>query len=108
VDDNQFTALKIKDEDNVATLFCEAVALQVVQVRDRQGRVQPLTLLQDIPYGHKVAVAHIRKGKPVTKYGEQIGVATCDIRPGEHVHVHNIESTRGRGDWKEKGDGNEV
>jgi hypothetical protein len=24
------------------------------------------------------------------------------------VHVHNIESTRGRGDWKEKGDGNEV
>ncbi len=32
------------------------------------------------------------------KYGQVIGRATADIAVGEHVHVHNIESTRGRGD----------
>jgi len=32
------------------------------------------------------------------KYGEPIGIATRDIRSGQHVHVHNLESARGRGD----------
>ena len=32
------------------------------------------------------------------KYGEVIGAATRDIRVGEHVHVHNVEGKRGRGD----------
>ena len=34
----------------------------------------------------------------VRKYGEIIGLATKDIQQGEYVHVHNIESCRGRGD----------
>jgi altronate dehydratase small subunit len=34
----------------------------------------------------------------VIKYGETIGLATSDISPGEHVHVHNVEGQRGRGD----------
>jgi altronate dehydratase small subunit len=32
------------------------------------------------------------------KYGEIIGKATTDIKPGQHVHVHNVAGTRGRGD----------
>jgi altronate dehydratase small subunit len=40
----------------------------------------------------------IGKGDDVVKYGEIIGRATADIAKGEHVHVHNIESLRGRGD----------
>jgi len=31
----------------------------------------------------------------VIKYGTSIGVATDDVRPGEHVHVHNLRSVRG-------------
>jgi altronate dehydratase small subunit len=34
----------------------------------------------------------------VRKYGEDIGLATVKINPGDHVHTHNIESQRGRGD----------
>ena len=37
-----------------------------------------------------------RTGAPVRKYGECIGVATADIAPGSHVHVHNMESRRAR------------
>jgi altronate hydrolase len=43
-----------------------------------------------IPAGHKVAAAPIRVGQSVTKYGQVIGVATCDIPVGDHVHTHNL------------------
>ncbi len=37
-------------------------------------------------------------GEEVRKYGEVIGLANAPISPGDHVHVHNVESQRGRGD----------
>ena len=42
-----------------------------------------------IPPGHKVSIKPIKKGEPVVKYGQIIGMAGNDITPGEHVHVHN-------------------
>ncbi len=56
------------------------------------------TVEQEIPQFHKMAVENIPAGGYAYKYGEVIGRATQDIRVGEHVHVHNLESTRGRGD----------
>jgi altronate dehydratase len=53
-----------------------------------------VTLLADIPRGHKFAVRPIAKGEAVLKYGQPIGRATRAIQPGEHVHVHNVESQR--------------
>jgi len=38
------------------------------------------------------------KGTPLIKYGETIGSATEYIKQGDHVHVHNVEGLRGRGD----------
>lgn len=49
----------------------------------------------DIPRGHKVAVAPIPAGKSVRKYGQVIGLATADIGPGEHVHLHNMAMHEG-------------
>jgi altronate hydrolase len=46
--------------------------------------------LAPIPAGHKVAIRSIRAGDPVYRYGNVIGFATSAIRPGEHVHVHNL------------------
>ena len=37
-------------------------------------------------------------GADVLKYGQLVGKASKAIKPGEHVHVHNVESARGRGD----------
>jgi transcriptional regulator with XRE-family HTH domain len=37
-------------------------------------------------------------GSDIVKYGESLGMATKAISPGEHVHVHNLDSKRGRGD----------
>lgn len=49
-----------------------------------------------IPFGHKIAVAAMAPGDPVLKYGEVIGFATAAIRPGEHVHIHNVRSDRAK------------
>ena len=38
----------------------------------------------------------------ITKYGEEIGQATANIKAGEYVHVHNLESIRARGDWRKE------
>lgn len=55
---------------------------------------------QPIPFGHKLALGKIEKRKAVIKYGEEIGRAIEDIDAGQHVHIHNVESLRGRGDLR--------
>ena len=45
-----------------------------------------------IPTGHKLALVPIAAGEKVFKYGAPIGSATCDIRPGQWVHTHNLKS----------------
>lgn len=42
-------------------------------------------LLEDIPMGHKVALAALKKGTAIIRYGETIGYANQDIRQGEWV-----------------------
>lgn len=48
------------------------------------------TVSRDIPAGHKLAVRSVADGEPVHKYGQIIGFARGDIRPGDHVHTHNL------------------
>jgi len=47
-------------------------------------------LPKGIGMGHKFAVAPIKEGDPIHKYGQVIGFAGRAIAPGEHVHVHNV------------------
>ena len=95
-------ALRCNDKDNVAVLFEENVPAGTdVDVRDKRGNVMVVKINHEVPYGHKLAVAAIARGEDIIKYGESIGVATQDIAPGDYVHIHNMDSKRGRGDWKE-------
>ncbi|MBM4237763.1 MAG: D-galactarate dehydratase [Euryarchaeota archaeon] len=92
-------AIRIDAKDNVATALSDLRAGESVVVKGgMNGKVK---VLQDIQFGHKFATLPIGKGQEVIKYGETIGRATADIKKGEHVHVHNIESMRGRGDIPE-------
>jgi len=52
--------------------------------------VEGVTLLEDIPQAHKVALKDIVCGEDVIKYGSPIGHATSDIKTGCHVHTHNV------------------
>ncbi|MFP5112227.1 UxaA family hydrolase [Bacillaceae bacterium C204] len=63
-----------------------------------QGQTFKVTISEEIKFGHKFAVVDIEQGEEILKYGEVIGRATRKILAGEHVHVHNLEGIRGRGD----------
>src|SRR4051794_214258 len=49
-----------------------------------------LKITQMIPPGHKFALCDIGNDQPVRRYGQIIGFATADIKPGHHVHVQNM------------------
>lgn len=95
-------ALKVDEADNVATLFADGIRDGMrVEIRDKAGKSECVTVLGDVPFGHKIATAPIKKGEHILKYGESIGAASRDIQRGEYVHVHNLEALRGRGDLME-------
>ena len=86
-------ALVISDRDNVATALETLEPGRLVSI----GEIQ-LVVRERIPHGHKVALTSVATGQPFIKYGSQIGLASADIQAGEHVHTHNVASSRGRGD----------
>ena len=92
-------ALIINEVDNVATAVQQIKAGETICI-DSKSKVMTVLMLDDIAFGHKFALCDIDKNCPVVKYGETIGVATQEIRVGNHVHIHNVESCRGRGDKK--------
>ena len=49
-----------------------------------------VTTAVTIPAGHKIALQPVANGEAVRKYGQIIGFAVGDIKPGEHVHSHNL------------------
>jgi altronate dehydratase small subunit len=81
----------INERDNVATALETLSAGAEVSV-EVQGHSGKITLLSDIPMGHKLALRDIEKGEAVIKYGERIGQSTSRISRGEYVHVHNVVS----------------
>ena len=85
----------------MASIFAEVSAGDVVEVMARDGSMESIHVHEAIPYGHKIALRDIPSGGTVLKYGESIGIATKDIQRGDYVHVHNLDSARARGDWKE-------
>lgn len=92
-------ALKVDDLDNVATIFANGIVDGTqVEVRDKKGNSEIITVHGDVPYGHKIALRDIAPGEHIMKYGECIGAASHPISKGDYVHVHNLDALRGRGD----------
>jgi altronate dehydratase small subunit len=92
-------ALVMNEADNTVTAINDLHSGQIVSVLIGDKRVNVI-LAEDIPFGHKFALKPIAKGDQVIKYGASIGLATDDISTGMHVHSHNLEGARGRGDRK--------
>jgi len=85
-------ALLIHPRDNVA------VALRPLKAGEQvMGKgLEPLSVLEEIPASHKIALRDIPGGEEIIKYGETVAVSTRPIKKGEWVHTHNLESKR----WK--------
>ncbi len=93
-------AIKIDENDNVATALDDLETGTKVTINGDTN--VEIIANSRIPKGHKLALCDIKRGESVIKYGQIIGVATSDIRKGDHVHTHNLDSIRGK-----SGEGNE-
>ena len=94
-------ALIIHPDDNVANLIGAGQRGQAVRCTvEGQAAAETIDLVDDLPSNHKIARRDVAAGEPILKYGLSIGKASRAIRRGEHVHTHNIESNRGRGDLR--------
>ena len=94
-------AIILNPKDNVATAISDLETGNVVEMEMDKNTIS-VTLVDAIPFGHKFSLSYIKSDSPVMKYGEVIGMATSDIQPGQHVHVHNVASARARGDLAEE------
>jgi altronate dehydratase small subunit len=90
-------AIVIHKRDHVATALRDIKTSDKVYYRIG-NEIKSIISSTFIPFGHKIAICKGEAGKPVLKYGETIGLATADFEVGDHVHIHNIEGIRGRGD----------
>ena len=90
---SQNQTLHLHSTDNVAIA---KVALSpgmeiIVELSSKEG--QRLAIKDQIPAGHKVALTQLEPGEIVRRYGQVIGTASQGIKPGEHIHTHNLAMT---------------
>jgi len=79
--------IKLHENDNVIIALKDLKIDAIIEVDG-----QHLTLKEEIKQGHKIAIIDIAKGQDIIKYGFPIGHATVDIKIGDHVHSHNLQT----------------
>ncbi len=84
--------LIIHPRDNVAVALRRIGAGEQVAARG----IDRFTALEGIPVSHKIALRDISEEEEIIKYGETVAVSIRNIKKGEWVHTHNLESKR----WK--------
>ena len=87
-------ALIIDLRDTVAVAIEPIEKNSTAYIRLKDNSLMEVGVLDTIPIYHKFAIKDVNKGCPVVKYGEHIGVAASNIKVGNHVHTHNVESHR--------------
>ena len=83
----------LNEKDNVATTLKDidkGSSIEVLAENKKDGII--IEVKENIDPGFKLSLAHIKKGEKVYKYGDTIGIARLDIKPGEKVHIKNMSS----------------
>lgn len=89
------TALVLDRKDNVAIALTDLAAGDVCTVAEDGGNKYEATVVENIAFGHKFALADLAANAPVYKYGEEIGKMKVAIKKGAWIHVHNMYCERG-------------
>ena len=88
-------ALVIDQKDNVAVALTDLNSGDKCMVVEDGGRQYEITVMEQIPFGHKFALNNMKKNEPVFKYGEEIGILKEPIAKGGWIHSHNMYCDRG-------------
>ena len=84
--------LRLSAADNVAVALRTLKQGEELSLPSTQAGQDATTLVvaTRIMKGHKIALVDLPAGSRVLKYAQLIGVAAEAIKPGEHVHTHNL------------------
>lgn len=80
--------LKLHPDDNIAVALQDLSTGAILRADDGTS----FALHDTVPLGHKLALLDLPKGSVVKKYGEVIGLTTCDVPRGSWIHSHNLEN----------------
>lgn len=83
-------------QDNVGVVVVEGLTAdtEMLCVITEDNSDFKMVVKQDVPIGHKVALADLSLDDTVIKYAEDIGKIVKTVAKGEHVHVHNLKTKR--------------
>lgn len=81
----QSSTIRINPADTVIVCLRPMHQGEIIEVDHQQ-----ITLLEDVPMGHKVLIRDTRKGEDIIKYGYPIGHACQDLKAGQWVNEHNL------------------
>src|SRR5713101_2458691 len=79
------SAIHLNPQDNVAV-----ARVPLAPGMDLRIDGVSIKVLDPVPAGHKIALAPIRQGEIVLRYGQVIGRAKRPIEPGNHIHTQNL------------------
>ena len=82
---DRVSTIKLHPNDNVCVVVNDNGLAPGSQLDSNQ-----ITAIEIIPKGHKAALSQIHSGDNIVKFNHVIGIATKDIKPGQHVHIHNV------------------
>src|SRR5690349_15399982 len=88
-------AVQLHPADSVAVALRDLAQGDEAAIHGPEG-LRRVVVPEAIAMGHKLALSPMAAGSTVLKYGEAIGRLTADVGIGEHVHVHNLVSSRAR------------
>jgi (2R)-sulfolactate sulfo-lyase subunit alpha len=83
-------------KDNVAVVVVEGLTAgtKAMGVITEDNSTFSVDVKDDIPIGHKVALADLEKGDTVVKYGQNVGRMVASAAKGRHVHTQNMKTNR--------------
>ena len=81
------TAIHIENVDNVVVVIDNVKAGETVTIHEKEDSY---IAREDIGQGHKMAIAPIKKGEQVIKFGIPIGPMMTDVVAGDWINEHNL------------------
>ncbi len=92
---NKYHALILNDNDNVAVITNSNGIKAGMPVYAKGSTTEKtVNAVSDIPFTHKIALSHIKKGESIIKYGYAVGAALTDISAGQLVDHYNMAGKR--------------
>ncbi len=81
--------VRLHEKDHVVIALQPFSKGDVLTLDGAEGQ-QELTVLEEVPKGHKVLTKPVQAGEHILKFGYSIGVAKEAIPAGSWVHTHNM------------------